>query len=77
MGRGDDLDALAQAVARRRAVVLSGGAGTGKTRLAAEYSHRSAAKGFWTSAGETVTQTIAALAPHLGVPVERRTDEDV
>ena len=77
VGRENELEAMRQALERRRAVLLSGGTGTGKTRLAAEYSHRSGARGFWTSAGETVPQTVAALAPHLGVPVEGRTDEEV
>ena len=69
--------ALAEALEQRRAVVLSGGAGTGKSRLAAEYTHRHVTRGFWTAAGETVDRTLAALAPLLGVLVEGRNEEEV
>jgi hypothetical protein len=57
-------------------VVISGGAGAGKSRLAAEYSGRAGADGFWTTSGASAEQTLAALASSLGIPVEGRSDAD-
>lgn len=51
VGREADLKAIGKAFEDRRVVVISGGAGSGKSRLAAEYAHRSAMQGFWTTAG--------------------------
>jgi hypothetical protein len=69
--------ALAEAFNHHRAVVVSGGAGTGKSRLAAEYSHQSKGEGFWTTAGTTLIQTLVVLAPHLGVPLSGGSDAEV
>ena len=77
VGRNDDMQALANAFSDRRAVVVSGGAGTGKSRLAAEYGHQCGLEGFWTDAGATVAQTLAALAPALDVEIEGRSDQEV
>ena len=74
VGREADLDALA--VDFHRVVVISGGAGTGKSRLAAEHSRRAGVDGFWTTAGVNALQTLAALAPSLGVPVGGGSDAD-
>jgi tetratricopeptide (TPR) repeat protein len=69
--------ALAEAFNHHRAVVVSGGAGTGKSRLAAEYSHQSKGEGFWTTAGTTLIQTLVVLAPHLGVLLSEGSDAEV
>ncbi|MFQ6030676.1 MAG: tetratricopeptide repeat protein, partial [Dehalococcoidia bacterium] len=78
VGRGDELDKLADAFKADRVVVISGGAGVGKSQLAAEYAHRYGGDaGFWTAAGPTVTQTLAALARDLGIAEGNRTQEEV
>ena len=77
LGRDQPLAAIAEAFETHRAVVISGGAGSGKTRLAAEYSHRAGYSGFWTSAGSDVVQTMGALAQSLGVPTEGRSDDEI
>ena len=71
------MEAQSQALEQYRAVVLSGGAGTGKSRVAAEYTHGCGARGFWTAGGETIDRTVAALATVLGIRVEGRSDEEV
>ena len=76
VGREADLEALAIDFESHRVVVISGGAGTGKSRLAVEYSRRAGVDGFWTTAGVNALQTLAALAPSLGVPMEGGSDAD-
>ena len=77
VGREDELSAITSALADRRAAVISGGAGSGKSRLAAEYTHRSGVDGFWTTGGTSDALTLSDLAPALGVAVEGKTDEDI
>jgi tetratricopeptide (TPR) repeat protein len=77
VGRNADLDAIAGDFGKSQAVIVSGGAGFGKSQLAAEYTHEANRDGFWTSAGQTLEQTLAALARDLGVDEENRTTEDV
>ena len=76
VGRNAELEMIRKAFGDSRAVVISGGAGSGKSRLAAEYAHQSALPGFWTTAGANALQTLAALAPSLGVPVGGGSDEE-
>jgi hypothetical protein len=76
-GREQELATLAKAFNNHQAVVVSGGEGTGKSRLAAEYSHQSKAEGFWTTAGTTLVQTLVALAPNLGVPLSGQSNAEV
>jgi hypothetical protein len=76
-GREQELAQLAEAFSHYRVVVVSGGAGTGKSRLAAEYSHQSKAEGFWTTAGTALVQTLVALAPSLGIPLSEGSDAEV
>ena len=76
VGRVKELGKLADAFAQHRIVVISGGAATGKSRLAAEYTHRSQRNGFWSTAGNDLTQTLIGLAPSLGVSIEG-SDEDI
>ena len=76
-GRKADLDALASAFVDSRVVVVSGGAGVGKSQLAAEYSHRAGRDGFWTAAGDSTAQTLAGLARHLGVEEGNRNPEEI
>ena len=66
-GREQALGDIGQAFKNHRAVVVSGGAGTGKTRLAAEYIHGIKKARIWTSAAPTADGTYAALAPALEV----------
>ena len=77
VGREVELDALASAFANHRGVVLSGGAGCGKSRLAAEYTYNSGDHGFWTAAGGSVTQTLVALAQSLDVSLEGRSEDEI
>ena len=77
VGREDNMRAIASAFAGHRAVVVSGGAGSGKSRLAAEHTYRANVDGFWTSGGATVASTLAALAPAFGLNVEGKGDEAV
>ena len=77
VGRNADLDAIADDFTKSQTVVVSGGAGFGKSQLAAEYTHEPNLNGFWTAAGQTLEQTLAALARDLGVDEENRTTEDV
>ena len=77
LGRKAQMKDLRKVLKQHQALVLSGGAGTGKSRLAAEYTNRYGARGFWTVAGQTVDRTLAALAPFLGVPVEGCSNEEV
>ena len=60
-----------------RAVVISGAPGTGKSRLAAEYAHSRGGHGFWTDAGNTVSETLAALAPSLDVETGNRNVDEI
>ena len=61
----------------KKVVVISGGAGTGKSRLAAEFSHRSGVPGFWTTAGGNCVQTLTALAQSIDVSAGEATDEEI
>jgi pentatricopeptide repeat protein len=77
VGRDADLEAISEAFETRRAVVISGGAGSGKSRLAAEYAHKTGVPGFWTTAGSGIVETLAGLAGALGVRLAERTDEEI
>ena len=68
---------IKKAFEHSQAVVISGGAGSGKSRLAAEYAHQGALPGFWTAAASNVVTTMAALAPALDIKIENRPDEEV
>ena len=61
----------------RRAAVISGGPGTGKSRLAAECTYDRGGKGFWTDAGSSVSETLAALAPSLDVETGTRSADEI
>ena len=77
VGRKQELEAVDQNIKTRRLAVISGGAGSGKSRLAAEYAHRSRMNGFWTTAGNKLDATLTALAPSLGIDIGSRGDEKV
>ena len=77
-GRASVLDDISKAFTENnKIVVLSGGAGFGKSQLAAEYSHDPKRNGFWTAAGDTAEQTLVALAPDLRVEIGDRPPGDV
>jgi hypothetical protein len=59
-----------------RWVVLAGGAGAGKSQLAAEWTQRAGVEGFWTTARGDADATVAALAPLLAID-ETRAQEEV
>jgi len=77
IGRDEALEALGKGIKDRRVAIISGGAGSGKSRLATEYAHQSQTDGFWTTAGVDVAATMAALAPALGIEISNRTDDEV
>ena len=76
IGRERELDELAMLLRQHRTVVVAGGTGTGKSRLAAEYSVRARARGFWSAAGSSVELTLAGLAPQLHVAQDARTSAE-
>ena len=61
VGRKKDLDAISDSFDTHNTVVVYGGAGSGKSRLAAEYTHQAKVQGFWTPAGSSVVETLVAL----------------
>ena len=77
VGRQADIDRVAEAMNGSGAAVISGGAGMGKSRLAAEYTDTANLQGFWSSAGNTAELTLAALAPRLGLDVDGRSDAEM
>ena len=77
VGRQKDLDTISDAFDTQEAVVISGGAGSGKSRLAAEYTHEADMQGFWTAAGSSVVETLVGLAGALGVRLVERSDEEI
>ena len=60
------MNVLSQAFEGHRFAVISGGPGTGKSQLAAEYAH-GVEKGFWTTGGDSVDQMLVSLAGVLGI----------
>ena len=66
-GRDGDLDRIDAAFEERRWVVVCGGAGLGKSQLAADWTASRGVGGYWTTAREDAPATVAALAPLLGV----------
>ena len=76
-GRKDELRAIPSSFANGRAVVVSGGAGSGKSRLAAEHAHRAKVDGFWTAGGTDLASTLAGLAPALGIDVAGKSDDEI
>ena len=77
LGRGAELKAISNAFRQGDSVALSGGPGTGKSQLAAEFARNSKRRGFWTPGGETTDQTLRALAPHLGIQPENRSEDEI
>ena len=77
VGRDAELKATTDAFRHGNHVALTGGPGTGKSQLAAEFVQKSKRKGFWVSGGETPIQTIVALAPHLGIEREGRNVDEL
>ena len=76
-GRDVELAEISEAFKDHRVVVISGSAGAGKSRLAAEYAHASGLSGYWTDAAETTTQTLVALAPEFDVEIGSRSDDEI
>jgi tetratricopeptide (TPR) repeat protein len=77
VGRDEQLKEIAKGFRKDSAVMISGPSGIGKSRLAAEFAHRSGAPGFWTTAGATVEETLAALVQALFIRIENRTDAEL
>ncbi len=77
VGRKNDLKEIKGAFKKKKAVILAGGAGSGKSRLAVEHTYRSKARGFWTPAGADVQQTLIALAPSFDIPTQGLSEADI
>ena len=77
IGRSAQLDEIAAALSRSRITVLSGQAGTGKSRLAAELTQRTSAHGFWTQASDDGAGTLAALAEPFGLETDSLKPEEI
>lgn len=76
-GRSAQLDETSAALSRSRLTVLSGQAGAGKSRLAAEHTHQTSARGFWTQASADADGTLAALAEPLGLETDSLKREQI
>ncbi len=76
VGRNRELSELADLLRGYRRAVVVGGAGSGKSRVAAEYAARSGAPGLWSTAGSTAEMTLAALASQLHIAGDAHTDEE-
>ncbi len=77
-GRETELEAVQEALTASQAVILAGGAGVGKSRLAAEYTYlHGGPQGFWSTAGTGMTQTLAGLAESLRIDVIGKGEENV
>ena len=57
--------------------MISGSAGTGKSRLATEWSEASGTKGIWSQGGATVERTFAATAGLLSIDAIGKDDEQL
>ena len=77
VGRDKDRQVVSDAFDTRDAVIISGGAGSGKSRLAAQYTHDAGVPGFWTAAGSSVVETLVGLAGALGVRLAERAYEEI
>ena len=77
VGRKNDLKEIKGAFKKKKEVILAGGAGSGKSRLAVEHTYRSKARGFWTPAGADVQQTLIALAPSFDIPTQGLSEADI
>ena len=77
VGRKYDLKEIKRAFKKSRAVVLAGGPGSGKSRLAVEHTYRSKGRGCWTPAGADVQQMLLALAPSFDIPTQGLSEADI
>ncbi len=77
VGRKNDLKEIKGAFKKKKEVILAGGAGSGKSRLAVEHTYRSKVRGFWTPAGADVQQTLIALAPSFDIPTQGLSEADI
>ena len=68
MGRADELEEAIRALSDAKGAVLSGAAGVGKSRLAAEVLERAAGQGWSTVSVSAGAETVAApFAPFAGL----------
>ena len=77
VGRDDDLRELRRLLRENQGVVLCGGPGTGKSRLAAELTYVGGGRGFWANGAETAERTLGGLAVAFGIDVEGKDDMGV
>lgn len=77
VGRENDLARMEEGLKRNRALILTGGPGTGKSRLVVEYTFLAGAEGLWIDAGESIIHSLAFLAGRFNVAQEGRSDEEI
>ena len=77
VGREDDIQTLKSLLSEHQGTVLCGGPGTGKSRLAAEFTYVGGGRGFWANGAETAERTLGGLAQAFGIDVEGKDDAGV
>lgn len=77
VGRDDDLVKLKQLLGEHQGTVLCGGPGTGKSRLAAQFTHGRGGRGFWANGAATAERTLGGLAQAFAIDVEGKDDAGI
>ena len=76
-GRDEDLAKIDAAIQQGHSFVISGGAGSGKSRLASEWSEQSGRPGLWSNGRESASSTLAGTAEVLGIEAGGKTDDEI
>ena len=79
VGREENMATLHKFVESYRFVVVTGLAGSGKSRLVTEFGHRNfnPSKRYWCTSGTDVESTLINLAESLDVPITERSEREI